>query len=492
MNNYTLPKIELLKDIDFLVDDKLNEYVDKIEKILNDFKVPGEVVYSYAGPISLQFEIKLKPGIKVEKLMDLKPEFKFYLGSKFVELEGPRDNKSTIGIKMPNPNKYDVHIKDVLKEEYDKLLKMNIPVVLGKKDSGENIVFDLSKIQHLLVGGITGSGKSTFLNSLINSILFTKSPDEVKLAITDTKGIDFVSYNSIPHLIWPVVSDRKQAVLLLNRLADEMKRRYQLFNDMSGKTVKGYNEFVERWNERHPNDKKQKLPFIVVVVDWLDEMMIFERRETTKALYQLIRNGDEAGIHLVISTQRPDYNILPGEIRDNINSRMCFMVRSADDSNIVLDENGAEQITGVGECIFKPLYGEKVHAKVAYLTDSEQFRIVDDIKNNNAQYKSAPIFDECSEENETVDESLYDEAVDIVLKDQKVSAAFLQRKLRIGYNTAIILLDKMEEDGIIGPATGTSTPRKILMAYADQVCPNCGNVVQDGYKFCTKCGNRIR
>ena len=213
MEEYKLPSIDILNSIETLRDEKvIDEYKSKIEKLLKDYKVKGQVTSFNDGPISLQFEIELSSKEKVDKLLDLEKEFKLFLGSPKVRIEGPRDNKTTIGINIPNPNKYEVSFKEIIKEEYNKLLKMNIPFVLGKKDTGENIVDDLSKIQHLLIGGFTGTGKTNYINSLITTILMTKKPEEVKFLMIDMKGIDLNLYNGIPHLIYPVINNPKEAI----------------------------------------------------------------------------------------------------------------------------------------------------------------------------------------------------------------------------------------------------------------------------------------
>ena len=483
MSEYILPSIDLLDNTEYLFDNNLDDYKNKIEKLLEDFKVYGEVVSSVRGPISLEFEVLLKPGIKLSKLLDLKDEFCLYLGNQFVKLEGPRDNKNTVGIKIPNIDKYNVSLREVFIDKQDNLNKMNIPFVLGKKDTGENIVDDLSKIQHLLIGGFTGTGKTNYINSLITTILMTKKPEEVKFLMIDMKGIDLNLYNGIPHLIYPVINNPKEAIDILFKMNNELDNRYNKFISVSTKTITSYNKIVEKDNNL------EKIPYIVLIIDWIDDLLLINKESCEDALIKLLKYGDEAGIHLVITSQRPEMNIMSNDLKENINSRMCFQVRGNTNSKMILDEDGAEKIDGIGECIYKPLYGEKVLSKVAYIEDSEIRNIIDHVRKQQETAYSDLLVNTTNEE-----DNLYNEVLEYVTTTEKASASLIQRKFSIGYNEASRIIDRLEEEGIIGPINNQGK-REVLVKKQEEInikyCMKCGNEIKENNKYCGKCGTKI-
>ena len=317
MEEYKLPSIDILNSIETLRDEKvIDEYKSKIEKLLKDYKVKGQVTSFNDGPISLQFEIELSSKEKVDKLLDLEKEFKLFLGSPKVRIEGPRDNKTTIGINIPNPNKYEVSFKEIIKEEYNKLLKMNIPFVLGKKDSGENIIGDLSKMQHLLIGGSSGSGKSVLINEIICSLLMLTKPNEVKAVLIDPSKVELMPYYNIPHLMCPIVSNPKIAANILVKVVQEMNDRYNIFKNSKTKSIDSYNKYVEKYNLNNKENSIDKMAYIVVIIDELSDLILVSPKEVEDSLYKLVQYGDECGIHIIVSTQRPDNTLISNELKE--------------------------------------------------------------------------------------------------------------------------------------------------------------------------------
>ena len=468
MSEYQLPGIELLNKTEILTIDNNDEYIKKIEKVLKDYKVQGEVVDTSVGPLSLEFEIKPKPGTRINKILDLKQEFAFYLGNNKIELLGPRDNKTTIGIKIPNPDKYDITFREVIESNIEALKELKIPYLLGRKDTGEIIFGDVTKTPHIIIGGYSGSGKTTLINTIISTILMTKTPKEVNLAIIDQKAIDLTMYNGIPHLIFPVVLDTKKSIVLLNRILQEMENRYSSFASSGNKTIEKYNEYVEKKNKEE-NIKIGKMPYLLVIIDWLDEIMLQNKKEAEDILYRLLERGDEVGIHFIIATQRPDNSILTNVIKERLETKISFAVRSEVDSKIILGKKGAEKISSIGEMIYKPLNSKEIIVKGAIITDNEIKRLIDWIvkqekvdfdkilNQNNSIYPEHE--NNLYEEN---DDPLYNDIVDYVVTTKKASASIIQRKFKLGYNRAARLIDLLEERGIIGPANGSS-PREVLI-----------------------------
>ena len=363
-----------------------------------------------------------------------------------------------------------------MRQSPDKLLM----VPLGKSIMGEIGVCEINKMPHMLIAGTTGSGKSVCVNGIICSILMRAKPDEVKLAMVDPKVVELSCYNGIPHLICPVVSDPKQASILLKKMVEEMEKRYHQFSDTGTKKIEGYNEYIEKWNKSHPNEQKQKMPFIVVIIDELSDLMMVAAKEVEDSILRITQKARAAGIHLIVATQRPSTEVITGLIKANIPSRIAFSVGSGIDSRTILDQIGVEKLLGKGDMLFLPI-GQNSPTRIqgSFITDDEIQRIIDFTKSQQeAQYIGN--FTKLEEEKEEVNEedlgegtisdgeNLYDEIVDFVIKQQKASASLLQRKFKIGYNKAATMIDKLEEDGIIGPATGNSKPREVLVQYSEK------------------------
>ena len=333
----------------------------------------------------------------------------------------------------------------------------------------------------MLIAGTTGSGKSVCVNGIICSILMRAKPDEVKLAMVDPKVVELSVYNGIPHLICPVVSDPKQAAILLQKMVNEMEKRYHMFSESGTKKIEGYNEYVEKWNEEHPDIPKEKMPFIVIIIDELADLMMVAAKEVEDSILRITQKARAAGIHLIVATQRPSTEVITGLIKANIPSRIAFAVGSGIDSRTILDQVGAEKLLGKGDMFFLPI-GQNSPTRIqgSFITDEEIEKLINFTKEQQqAQYNDA--FMRLEEEKEEVenedsgdskassDGDLYDEIVTFVIKTQKASASLLQRKFKIGYNKAATMIDQLEEDGIIGPATGNSKPRVVLKQFSEDV-----------------------
>ena len=477
MSEYQLPPIELLNKTEILtMDNDIEKYTAIIDKVLSDYRVKGKVVDSTCGPLSMQFEIQPDPGVRINKILNLKKEFGFYLGTQKVELLTNRLGKTTIGLKIPNPNKYDVSFRSVLAPNINQLKEKKIPFIIGKKDNGEDLYSDIVKLPHLLVGGYTGSGKSSFINEIISTIIMTKKPDEVKLAIIDQKSVDLTIYNGLPHLIYPVITDARRAIIALEKLNQEMIDRYSTLCSAGAKSIAKYNNYVDKYNSLNKDNQIEIMSYLVVVIDWIDDIMLQYKKEIQDTLYRLLERGDEVGIHFIVSAQRPSSEVLPEIIKDRLESKVSFAVRNEQESIIILGKKSATELSRAGELIYKELNKKEVMAKAAFITDDEIKKLIDwTVSQQKAQYSESfmnlenpsgdgggsaasggatPAGDD--------DDPLYNDIVEFVVTTGKASASLIQRKFKLGYNRAARIVDLLEERGIIGPPNG-SKPREVLV-----------------------------
>ena len=482
--NYQLPPLDLLnkpKKKNQTTDNAaITANIEKLEKVLESFNVTAKVVEVHIGPTVSQYELEIASGTRVNKITTLNREIALALSKKDVRIEAPIPGKNTVGIEFANDVPSAVSFIEIMDS---KIMRQNpdktLMVPLGKSIMGEIGVCEVNKMPHLLIAGTTGSGKSVCVNGIICSILMRAKPDEVKLAMVDPKVVELSCYNGVPHLVCPVVSDPKQASILLKKMVEEMEKRYHQFSDTGTKKIEGYNEYIEKWNKSHPNEQKQKMPFIVVIVDELSDLMMVAAKEVEDSILRITQKARAAGIHLIVATQRPSTEVITGLIKANIPSRIAFAVGSGIDSRTILDQIGAEKLLGKGDMLFLPI-GQNSPTRIqgSFITDDEIQRIIDFTKSQQeAQYignftKLEEEKEEIPEDNEnevstSEGENLYDEIVDFVIKQQKASASLLQRKFKIGYNKAATMIDKLEEDGIIGPATGNSKPREVLVQYSE-------------------------
>ena len=483
---YQLPPLDLLnkpKKNNVAMDNSAIEAnIVKLEEVLKSFNVSAKVVEVHIGPTVAQYELEIASGTRVNKITTLSREIALALSKKDVRIEAPIPGKSTVGVEFANDNPtsvsfYEIMASKIMQQNTDK--KLMVP--LGKSIMGDIGVCEVNKMPHMLVAGTTGSGKSVCVNGIICSILMRAKPEEVKLAMVDPKVVELSVYNGIPHLMCPVVSDPKQAAILLQKMVAEMEKRYHMFSDTGTKKIEGYNEYVEKWNKAHPNPEEQldKMPFIVIIIDELADLMMVAAKEVEDSILRITQKARAAGLHLIVATQRPSTEVITGLIKANIPSRIAFAVGSGIDSRTILDQVGAEKLLGKGDMFFLPI-GQNSPSRIqgSFITDEEISSIIEYTKKQQeASYDDDFMKLEVEKEEASDDgnidmtpqdvdgDNLYAEITDFVIKNQKASASLLQRKFRIGYNKAATMIDKLEEDGIIGPATGNAKPREVLVQY---------------------------
>ena len=468
--NYQLPPMNLLNNIK-VASNKENEVVAKenisiLEKTLKDFDITGKIVQINIGPTVTQYELEIKAGTKVSKLLSIQREIALALAAKEVRIEAPIPGKSTIGIELPNKVTSSVSLKEVLSKMSSVSDSTVLEVGLGKDIFGKSKSMKINKTPHLLVAGATGSGKSVCMNCIITSILMRAKPDQVKLVMIDPKKVELGMYNGIPHLLCPVVTDPKKASVALKNIVVEMEKRYDIFENTKNKNIEGYNNFCER------NPEYQKMPYIVVIIDELADLMLVAAKEVEDSIMRITQMARAAGIHLIVATQRPSTDVITGVIKANIPSRISFAVSSGIDSRTILDCVGAEKLLGKGDMLFLPM-GENSPTRIqgAFVSEEEIQKIVDyTCEQQKAQYDNtwtemkndASSHDDGYESDSEYEDPLYNEIVDYVIQAGKVSASLIQRKYRLGYNRAARIIDLLEERGIIGPPNG-SKPREVLI-----------------------------
>ena len=477
-DNYKLPPVSLLdepkKNRKVNNDGEIKGIIKTLENVFKDFQIAGHVTEVHVGPTVTQYEVELKSGTRVSKILSINKEIALALSAKDVRIQAPIPGKHTIGIEIPNPKTTMVSMREIIATVPESMRKNKLVAALGKNIMGKPVYAEIDKTPHLLVAGSTGSGKSVCINGIIISILMRAKPDEVKLLMVDPKKVELSMYNGVPHLLAPVVSDPKKASLALQKIVSEMEDRYDLFSGSKTKNIKGYNEYVEKRNlELAEDEKLKKLPYIVVIIDELADLMMVASKEVEDSIMRITQMARAAGIHLIIATQRPSTDVITGVIKANIPSRISFAVSSSIDSRTILDMTGAEKLIGKGDMLFLPM-GESAPERVQgnFISEEEILRIVEFvIDQQKAKYDENLMNLEKKNvssnlEKEEYDDPLYDEIVDYVIATQRVSASSLQRKYRLGYNRAARIVDLLEERGIIGPANG-SKPREVLVKNED-------------------------
>ena len=438
-----------------------------LERVLKDFGIAAKVVEIHIGPAVTEYELTVPPATKVSRILNIDKEIALALAAKDVIIQAPIPGKSTIGIEIPNPTISSVTLREVLESPQNLKSDAKICSALGKDIMGTPKVFDLTKMPHLLVAGSTGSGKSVCINGIIASILMRYKPNEVKLVLVDPKKVELTNYNGIPHLLCPVVSDPKKASLTLQRVVTEMDNRFQTFSDKEVKNITGYNDMIEKYNKKHPESPQNKMPYIVVIIDELADLMLVASKEVEDSITRITQLARAAGIHLIVATQRPSTDVITGLIKNNIPSRIAFAVASQIDSRTILDQRGAERLLGKGDMLYFPM-GESVPIRVqgCFVNDDEIKRLIDYCKNQaTAKYDSA--FENVSQNtssgvgNSAVggeDDDAYNDVVEFAIQTGKISASLIQRRFRFGYNRAARMMDLLESRGIVGPQNG-SKPR---------------------------------
>ncbi|MCM6931990.1 DNA translocase FtsK [Enterococcus italicus] len=449
---------------------KIEKNIAVLEKTFESFGVDAKVVKASLGPSVTKFEIQPAIGVKVSKIVGLTDDIALALAAKDVRMEAPIPGKSLIGIEVPNDAISTVSFREVVEAQTphpDHLLE----VPLGRDISGRVQTADLSKMPHLLVAGSTGSGKSVAINGMITSILMQAKPHQVKLMMVDPKMVELNVYNGIPHLLTPVVTNPRKAAQALQKVVKEMEERYEKFAATGVRNITGYNEMIEERNQQ-TGEKHPILPFIVVIVDELADLMMVASNEVEDAIIRLAQMARAAGIHMILATQRPSVDVITGIIKANVPSRMAFAVSSGTDSRTIIDTNGAEKLLGRGDMLFLPMGENKpIRVQGAFISDHDVEAVVTFVTNQQgANYEEKMMVSDeeatTTQAEESQDE-LYDQAKELVVEMQTASVSLLQRRFRIGYNRAARLIDELEANGIIGPSEG-SKPRKVYLESLEQ------------------------
>ncbi len=474
-SSYVLPNINILskpkatnanEEIAFA---RSNQEV--LLRVLNDFDIKGcKVVQIYTGPAVTEYEITVPNGTKVNRVTTINKEIALAMAAKDVRIQAPIPGKSTIGIEIPNREITPVAFREVLEKTQNEKTENKIVVTLGKDIMGNCISCDLSKMPHLLVAGSTGSGKSVCINTIICSILMRYKPDTVKLVLVDPKKVELSNYNGIPHLLCPVVTDPKRANATLQKIVSEMENRYDLFSEKNVKNIAGYNEWVEKENKKNPENHIAKMPYFVIIIDELADLMLVASKEVQDSIMRITQMARAAGIHLIVATQRPSTDIITGVIKNNIPSRIAFAVSSSIDSRTILDQSGAEKLLGKGDMLYFPMgAASPTRVQGCFVSDEDIARIINYCtKQAPAKYNEIFTAEDLhtsssgTANSDGGDDPMYNEIVEFAIQTGKISASLIQRRFRFGYNRAARMVDLLEARGVIGPANG-SKPREVLI-----------------------------
>lgn len=472
---YNFPPITLLNKPQKIKNSESSETISNnvkiLEQVLRDFSIEGKVVAINPGPTVTQYEMEIKSGTRLNRVSAIHSEIALALAAKDVRIQTPIPGKSTIGIEIPNRVTSMVTVREILELIPSNMKDSKLLVTLGRNIMGRPVFCEINKTPHLLVAGSTGSGKSVCINSIIISILMRTKPEEVKLVLVDPKKVELSMYNGVPHLLIPVVTDPKRANIALKKIVVEMEKRYDMFSESGTKNIAGYNAYVDNENKIRTSDNQLRhLPFIVVIIDELADLMLVAAKEVEDSIMRITQMARAAGIHLIVATQRPSTDVITGVVKANIPSRISFAVSSSIDSRTILDMVGAERLLGKGDMLFLP-QGENTPIRVqgTFLSDEEIKSVVDyTISQQKARYDESFVMDDeelhatTMVEEEDYEEPLYNEIVEFVVTQGKASASLLQRRFRLGYNRAARCIDLLEERGIIGPNNG-SKPREVLV-----------------------------
>ena len=482
---YKYPPLSLLKDAKKNGGDSkeyLAEMANKLESALSSFGVQAKVTEVTLGPAVTRYELEIAVGTRVSKVLNLADDIKLSLAVTDVRIEAPIPGKSAIGIEVPNKVKSMVGFKELVSSKKFKEDKSKIAFCVGKDIAGSVMVGNIEKMPHLLIAGATGSGKSVCINTIIMSMLYHASPDEVKMIMVDPKMVELSVYNGIPHLLLPVITDPKKAAGALHWAVKEMTDRYELLALAGVRNIEGFNEKVETNSlpDEVPEAKRDKMPKIVIILDEVADLMMVAAADVEDSIVRLAQLARAAGIHLIIATQKPTVNVITGLIKANVPSRIAFSVSSGNDSRVILDMNGAEDLLGNGDMLYAPQNLSKpVRIQGAFVSDDEVSAVVDFLKNNNEPAEDNSDIEAQIQNSETSSNSvtisgepdnsrdpLFAEAGRLVIENQKGSIGYLQRNFRIGFNRAARIMDQLAEAGVVGPEMGTK-PREIRMAISE-------------------------
>jgi DNA segregation ATPase FtsK/SpoIIIE, S-DNA-T family len=476
VGEFKLPPINLLNEAPAetnveIQEESLEQNARRLERKLGDFGVVGEVVEILPGPVITMYELKPAPGVKISKVAGLSDDLALALRAPSVRIVAPIPGKAAIGIEIPNNQRSPVYLQEILSSQTFKSSAQRLTIALGKDITGAPFVTDLAKMPHLLVAGATGTGKSVCLNSMIISLLFKSSPDMVRFLMIDPKRIELTMYNDIPHLLHPVVTQPKEATRALKWAVEEMEKRYMLLSDRGVRNIEAYNRKIVKDKKPATQDPSQgvdkNLPYIVVVIDELADLMMTSSRDVEEAITRLAQMARAAGIHLIIATQRPSVDVLTGIIKANFPARISFQVSSRVDSRTILDGIGAENLLGQGDMLFLPPgVGRIVRIHGAFISEEEVKKVADYLKAQmKPDYDSTIMTQVTTDEDSDAEEDIemdekYEKAVDLVIQSGQASISMIQRKLRVGYNRAARMIEAMEKVGIVGPSDGVK-PRDV-------------------------------
>ena len=450
----------------------------KLERVFNDFGMVAKVIEIHVGPAVTQYEMELQRGTKVNKVLSISREIALELSAKEVRIEAPIPGKSTVGIEIPNQTIIPVSMREIMEdlERNPKYKDSKLAAPLGRDIMGNVKCVEINKTPHMLVAGATGSGKSVCINNIILSVIMRSTPDEVKMVLVDPKKVEFNAYEGIPHLLMPVVTDPKKASAALQKIVVEMDDRYETFKNSGTKNISTYNEYIEKQLKKNPDCGLKKMPFILVIIDELADLMLVAAKEVEDSIMRITQLARAAGIHLIVATQRPSTDVITGVVKSNIPTRISFAVSSSIDSRTILDMTGAEKLLGKGDMLYKPMDDNTpTRVQGSFVSDDEIQRVVDFVKSkshpprysekftnletNNSSSSFGGAASNANSENKDV---LYNEILDYAVRMGQISASLIQRKYSIGYNRAARIIDQFEEEGIVGPAKG-SKPRDVLI-----------------------------
>lgn len=450
----------------------------KLERVFNDFGMVAKVIEIHVGPAVTQYEMELQRGTKVNKVLSISREIALELSAKEVRIEAPIPGKSTVGIEIPNQTIIPVSMREIMEdlERNPKYKDSKLAAPLGRDIMGNVKCVEINKTPHMLVAGATGSGKSVCINNIILSVIMRSTPDEVKMVLVDPKKVEFNAYEGIPHLLMPVVTDPKKASAALQKIVVEMDDRYETFKNSGTKNISTYNEYIEKQLKKNPDCGLKKMPFILVIIDELADLMLVAAKEVEDSIMRITQLARAAGIHLIVATQRPSTDVITGVVKSNIPTRISFAVSSSIDSRTILDMTGAEKLLGKGDMLYKPMDDNTpTRVQGSFVSDDEIQRVVDFVKskshpprysekftNLEANNSSSSFGGASSNANSENKDVLYNEILDYAVRMGQISASLIQRKYSIGYNRAARIIDQFEEEGIVGPAKG-SKPRDVLI-----------------------------
>jgi S-DNA-T family DNA segregation ATPase FtsK/SpoIIIE len=484
--SYELPPLNLLDEpviVETEDESRLRDVANLLEKTFADFGLKVRVVGIHTGPVVTQYEIALETGLRVSRVTSLSDDLALNLKVPSVRIVAPLPGRNTVGIEVPNEHRAVVRLKELIAAARDRVARSRLPLLLGKDSEGRPLVHDLADMPHLLIAGRTGTGKSVCLNSIILSLLLTRKANECRLLMIDPKQVELAEYARLPHLMHPVVTDNSKAEAILAWAVDKMEERYELMRRSRVRNIAGYNELTrdEILKRVKPIDDAERdmipdrLPYIVIIVDEVGDLMMAMKKEVEGHIIRLAQKSRAAGIHLILTTQRPTVDVITGLIKSNLPARICFQVADRSNSRVVLDEVGAERLLGKGDMLFlQPNTSTIVRAQGAYASDQEILRVVGHLEVENPEFDnellnledhSAGGPDGASSPSGGLKkrDPLYEQAVEIVVREGRGSVSLLQRALGIGYGRSARLIDFMAEDGIVGTYNGAQA-REVLVS----------------------------